>query len=421
MAFDPSKPSSLFRSTRLPTPLFSAGGILFRVANTPAVTIVAHITAFPADRAMKSDTSWYGVAPGDTADGTVTPLTFATANGLADYQGSFRLGPDKGALGPGPRARFIHVYRGLAGTGYNWIRYDTWALPQVSGVEFDSATGKLTWPPSPVEGLIDRTKRDLFDEYEVVARRKDRPDDWAVLDTVAGGKDSYELVIDQARLTREGVGPDVCVRVRDVEGNTSPEGCPEGEGELVFRLTSLTSTGDPLAVGNLFGAFVKPTPSPVSACIADPASCYFAVLPVPGTSGGAGAVVPWICTADGLKTVQVTPADTLLNGTCFYLGGRDLPSEKGIPAMYTTLTATSLKSELGGTDRAGPDSQPNVTNWVVLDASFTRDGVTGTIQLTDYFEFESDGVWTPDYNENGPLPNNPPIFATVTFAGDRVN
>lgn len=420
VTFDASKPSSLFRSTRMPTPLFSAGGILFRVANTPAVTIVAHITAFPSERAMKPETSWYGLAPGDTADGIATPISLQSLNALADYQGSFRLGPDKGSLGPGPQARFIHVYRGLAGTGYNWIRYDTWALPQVSGVEFDSTTGKLTWPRSPVEGLVDRTKRELFDEYELVAQRKDRPDEWAVLDTVVGGKDTYEFAVDQARLAREGVGPDVCVRVRDVAGNTSPEGCPEGQGELVFRLTSLSSTGDPLAVGHLFGMLAKPAPVPVSTCLAIPGTCYFAALPVPGTSGGASASIPFFCTEDGLKTARVTPAEAIINGTCVFLGGADRPPEKGIPAMYMTLTETSLKLESGGTYRAGEDSQPNVTSWIDLEASFTRDRVIGTLQLTDYSQFKADGVWTPDYNDNGPLPNNPPIFATITFAGDRV-
>ena len=116
----------------------------------------------------------------------------------------------------------------------------------------------------------------------------------------------------------------------------------------------------------------------------------------------------------------MTPAEAIINGTCVFLGGADRPSEKGIPAMYMTLTETSLKLESGGTYRAGEDSQPNVTSWIDLEASFTRDRVIGTLQLTDYSQFKADGVWTPDYNENGPLPNNPPIFATITFAGDRV-
>jgi hypothetical protein len=117
----------------------------------------------------------------------------------------------------------------------------------------------------------------------------------------------------------------------------------------------------------------------------------------------------------------VTPADAIINGTCVFLGGSDRPSEKGIPAMYMTLTETSLKAELGGTYRAGEDSQPNVTSWIDLEATFTRDTVTGAMKLTDYSQFKSDGVWTPVYNQDGPLPKNPPIFATVTFAGDRVN
>ncbi len=420
VTFDAAKASTLFSSKRMPTPLFSAGGVLFRVANTPAATIVTHITASPAQRASESDTSWYAMAPGESADGIVTPITLGFVQGRADYQGSFRLGPDKGALGPGPRARIIHVYRGLAGTGYNWIQYDSWALPRIASVEYDDATGKLTWPKSPVESLADGAKQNLFEEYEVVARRQDNPDEWVVLDTIGGGDDTYEVVIDGARLALEKAGPDVCVRVRDVGGNTSPEGCPDESGELVFRLTSLTSTGDPLVVGHLFGMFTKPAPGPVSTCVDNPTTCYFAVLPVPGASAASGAAVAYFCTDLGLKTARVTPSEAILAGTCIYVGGGARPSEQGIPAMYMTLTANSLKSELGGTYKAGEDSQPNIMNWVVLEAAFPGNAITGKLDLTSYFQFKSDGVWTPDYNPDGPISDTPPRFATVTFEGTRV-
>lgn len=247
VTFDAASPSSLFQSHRAPTPYFSAGGVLFRAANTNAVTIVTHITAFPAQRASESATSWYGLGAGDAADGTMTPLTLAFVSGKADYTGSFRLGAMKDALGPGPKARIVHVYRGLHGGGYNWIRYDTWALPRVSNVEFDHSSGKLTWPKSPVEGLRDESKEELFATYELVAQRSGRPDEWVVLDTVSGfGMDSYDAVVDPARLSREGLEAPVCVRVKDRADNTSPEGCPDGS--TIYTGTTSQGTTIRLAV-----------------------------------------------------------------------------------------------------------------------------------------------------------------------------
>jgi hypothetical protein len=420
VTFDATKASTLFSSRRMTTPLFSAGGVLFRVANTPAATIVMHITAFPAERASGSETSWYGLAPGESADGTITPITLGFVDGKADYQGSFRLGPDEGALGPGPRAHVLHIYRGLAGSGYNWIQYDSWALPRVASVEYDDTTGKLTWPKSPVEGLADGAKRELFEEYEVVARRQGSPNEWVVLDSVDGGDDTYEVVIDGARLAREKAGPEVCVRVRDIGTNTGPEGCPEGSGELVFRLTSLTSSGDPLVVDHLFGPLARPAPIPVATCVGNPAACYFVVLRLTGTAATAAASAPLICTEEGLRTARVNPAEVMRTGTCVVLGGQAIPSEKGIPAMYQTITATSLKAESGGTYRAGAESQPNLTGWIDLEAAFPANTLAGTLNLTSYFRFESDGVWTPAYNRDGPIPHTPPRFATVTFEGARV-
>ena len=92
---DGAKTSGLFRSIRSTTPNVSAGGVLFRVANTNSVTIGVHITGFPAERAMSAETSWYGLAPGDGADGNVTQLALQYSANTAVYDGSFRLGPEK--------------------------------------------------------------------------------------------------------------------------------------------------------------------------------------------------------------------------------------------------------------------------------------------------------------------------------------
>ncbi len=368
---------------------------------------------------MSAETSWYGFAPGDGADGNVTQLALQYSANTAVYDGSFRLGPEKSALGPGPRARIMHVYPSQEKSGLNWIRYDAWALPKPVSVEYDDSTGKLTWPKSPVEGLKNNEKQELFEAYEVVAPLRAKPGEWIVLETVVGGEDSYEAVIDAARLAKEGAGPDVCVRVRDTVGYTSPEGCPERLGELVFRLTTLTSSGDPLVVQHLFGALAKPAPVPISTCLATPTACYFVVLPFAG-SGAAVAWVPLICTEEGLNTARVNPGEVIRTGTCALVGGQDVPSEQGIPAMYQIITATSLKAVSGGTYKAGADSQPNIMNWIDLEAAFPGNTVTGTLELTSYFQFKSDGVWTPDYNPTGPIPNTPPRFATVTFEGTRV-
>jgi len=200
---------------------------------------------------------------------------------------------------------------------------------------------------------------------------------------------------------------------------------PDETGELIFKFTSFNATGDLRVVQHLLGAFAKPTPWPAAACVADPTNCYLAVVTmadpaIPGSSASAA----WICTEAGLDALlPITPdsaAAVFLAGTCSNIAGPVRPEEKGVPATYSTLTPTSLKAATGGTYRAGAGSQPNVMSWIVTDAKFAGQKVTGTLSMTDYAQFKDDGVWTPDYNEKGPLPLNPPIYANVTFEGVRV-
>ena len=148
-------------------------------------------------------------------------------------------------------------------SGLNWIRYDAWALPKPVSVEYDDGSGAAT-------SLAQEPRRRIEEQREAGTLRGVRggraapakPGEWIVLETVVGGEDSYEAVIDAARLAKEGAGPDVCVRVRDTVGYTSPEGCPERLGaNSMLRLTTLTSSGDPLVVQHLFGALAKPAPA----------------------------------------------------------------------------------------------------------------------------------------------------------------
>ncbi|MCC6380985.1 MAG: zinc ribbon domain-containing protein [Dehalococcoidia bacterium] len=215
---------------RRPAPFLSGGATLVKFSGAPSATIVYRVTVYG------SRWGHYWVNPGVTVDGRGDEIRLDDTR-PPQKTGAVRVGSTKGAFDDKGVLRLSHSFGDFEGgnTANSELMLEAWALPEPVGVEQSDVGGLLEWPASPVEKLADSEKRGLFDGYELVAQKADGK--WAVLQRIAGGKDTYEYTIDAAAVAKAGASLPVCVRVRDILGNTGTEGCPAA-GATSWAITS---------------------------------------------------------------------------------------------------------------------------------------------------------------------------------------
>ena len=342
---------------RRPVPYLSAGGVLVKFSGAPSATIVYRVAL------SSSRWSHYWLNPGVVIDGRGEPISLDDTR-PPSKSGSFKLGATKDSIDDRGVARLTYSFGDFEGgdAKNSELVVEAWALPEVVGVEQSDVGGLLKWPASPVEKMADNEKRSLFDGYEVVAQRKDRPGTWAVLQTEAGGKENYEYTIDAAALARAGATLPVCIRVKDVLGNAGTEGCPSA-GATSFQITGATFAEagvikEPLMVnvGLPYWRHAEANPTACRIDIEDwkdgrevVLSCVF----VPGCAADQDCFTwPLATNQTGLVgNVSVTPAG-IEGELCNGLSGGDCVQRMSIDATFSAgqLTGTfGIYSSYAGT------------------------------------------------------------------------
>lgn len=276
---------SFYATVTTDTPYLSAGGRIIRVGGVPSATVVYHVS--DPNQGRYARTADYWLSPSTTVDGRADPIELTGSRPL-EATGSVRVGKTEGSYSEDGLIRITFVYSDWEGKSpvSSPLVIEAWALPEVAGVELDQATGRVTWEPSVVEGLADAKDTRLFAEYELVARQAGSPGAWVVVETVEPGKDEYEAVVTAAEITAARGEGDICVRVKDVFGNVSPEACPAAAAST-FRLTRLEASS---MSSEQYDAFLRGdlTPMPIVGCLSQPGDCYITIYTPRG--GGAGAL-----------------------------------------------------------------------------------------------------------------------------------
>ncbi len=224
---------ALYAVNKRPVPYLSGGSALVKFSGAPSATIVYRVT-------LQGSRRWahYWVNPGAEIDGRAQEIRLDDSR-PPRASGSVRVGATRDSFDAKGVLRLTYSIGDYEGSTpvTDELLFEAWALPEPTGVEQSDVGGILKWPASPAETLSDNNKRDLFDGYELVAQKADGK--WAVLQRIAGGKDSYEYSIDAGALAKAGATLPVCVRVRDILGNSGTEGCPAAAAKS-WTITSAT-------------------------------------------------------------------------------------------------------------------------------------------------------------------------------------